>query len=70
MTMAEIRPTLKSLSREEKRSLLEALSEEMAREEATALIDPNLTYEVWSPFDAHEAAAALQRFLDESGPSK
>jgi hypothetical protein len=70
MTLAEIWPTLKNLSREDKRSLLEALSAEVNREEAMALTEPGRTHEVWSPFDADEAAAKLRRFLDESESSK
>lgn len=36
----------------------------------TRLFPPGSTVEIWSPFDAHEAATVLQRLLDEqrAGP--
>ncbi len=70
MTLAEIWPTLQTLSQTDKRLLVQALAAELAREEEASLVDVGGSYAIWSPFDAHEAAATLQRLLESSEPPK
>ncbi len=61
MSFQEIVEKLPELSHDEKLKLVELLQLELAAEQLT----PNTSYEVWSPFDAFEAADTLQRLLDE-----
>ncbi len=68
MTLAEIWPTLQTLSNDDKRLLVQALAAELAREEEASLVNTGGAYEVWSPYDAHEAAATLLRLLEKSEP--
>jgi hypothetical protein len=67
MSLAELLPKVEALPRGEKFRLVRLLVEELEKEEAddvTKIIPPNQSYPVWSPFDAHEAAAAMQKMLD------
>ncbi len=66
MTLSELWPTLQILSRAEKLRLIRSLADDLAQEEDAPLLVPGTAYPVWSQIDAHEAAAALLRFLEES----
>ena len=63
MSLAEVLPEARALPREDKIELLRVLSKELEENEAPFILPG--TYEVWSPFDAFEAAATMQRFLEE-----
>ena len=62
MVSTELLNTLRSLDRAEKLHVLQVLVSELAQEEAL-LLRPNMTYTVWSPYNAHEAADAMLKLL-------
>jgi hypothetical protein len=62
MASTELLNTLRALDRGEKLHVLQVLVSELAQEEAS-LLRPSMTYAVWSPFDAHEAADAMLKLL-------
>jgi hypothetical protein len=62
MVSTELLNTLRSLDRAEKLHVLQVLVSELAQEEAH-LLRPDMTYAVWSPYDAHEAADAMLKLL-------
>ena len=61
MSVTELLPTVHALPRHEKFRLMQALLTELAQEEGI----PEGEYPVWSPYEAHEAAATLMRMLEE-----
>jgi hypothetical protein len=62
MISTELLNALRALDRAEKLHVLQVLVSELAQEEAH-LLRPNMTYAVWSPYDAHEAAEAMLKLL-------
>ena len=65
MSLTELMPMLRALPRSEKVRAIQYLAAELGREEdVVALIRPGMTFEVWSPYDAHEAAATMMRALE------
>ncbi|MBD2241667.1 hypothetical protein H6G35_34645 [Aulosira sp. FACHB-113] len=64
MSIAELFPTLRNLSRAEKLQVMQFLVQELADEEALSL-QPRTTYHVWSPFNSHDAAVKLAALLEE-----
>lgn len=68
MTVIELFPTLRSLSRADKLKVMQFLIAELAREEEP-MLQPGATYSVWSPLNSHEAAHKLAQLL-ESEQSK
>ncbi|NOT53579.1 MAG: hypothetical protein HOP18_03145 [Deltaproteobacteria bacterium] len=65
MVSTELLNTLRTLDRAEKLHILQVLVSELAQEE-TYLLRPDMTYTVWSPYDAHEAAEAMLKLLKTS----
>lgn len=63
MSLSEVLHEVQSLSRIEKLRLIQALAEELAKDEG-ALIEPGLSYPVWSPDRAFAAAASLLQALE------
>jgi len=61
MSLAELLPAVQSLPRSDKFRLMQELIAELAREEALEAGE----YPVWSPHDAHQAAASLLLMLEE-----
>ena len=66
MVSTELLNTLRALDRAEKLHVLQVLVSELAQEEAS-LLSPDMTYAVWSPYDAHDAADALLKLLKAPG---
>jgi hypothetical protein len=64
MSLTELLPHLHSLPRNEKLRAIQLLAEDLAREEPANLLEPGQSYPVWSPWDAHEAAALLLKLLE------
>lgn len=64
MTLSELLPVVTSLSQGEKKQLLEILAEQLETSELKLL--GNDSFELVSPWNEHEAADVLQRFIDES----
>jgi len=60
MSLAELLPSIQALPRQEKFTLVQELIAELAREEAMAKGE----YLIWSPYEAHEAAATLLQLID------
>jgi len=61
MSLAELLPSIHALPRSDKFRLVQELIAELAQEEGLA----GGEYPVWSPYDAHEAAAVLLRLLEQ-----
>jgi hypothetical protein len=61
MSLTDLRPAVRALPRREKFLLVQELMADLAREEGAALIE----YPVWSPSDAHEAAAVMLQLLEQ-----
>lgn len=67
MSLAEVLPEVRSLSRLDKIRLIQLLAQELERDEG-GLIEPGQSYPVWSPDRAFTAAASLLQALeDEQG---
>ena len=61
MSLAELLPSIQALPRSDKFRLVQELIAELAQEEGLAAGE----YAVWSPYDAHEAAATLLQLLEQ-----
>jgi putative addiction module component (TIGR02574 family) len=64
MSLAEVLPNVRSLSRLDKIRLIQLLAQELEQDEA-CLIEPGRSYPVQSPNRAYAAAAALLQALEE-----
>jgi hypothetical protein len=64
MSLAEVLPEIRSLSRLDKIRLIQFLAQELERDDGS-LIESDRSYPVWSPDRAFTAAAALLRALEE-----
>ena len=62
MAIQELIPFLRKSSRSQKREVMQFLMRELESEEVIPLVQ-GATYEVWSPFDSHEAALKLATLL-------
>lgn len=65
MEMTQILPELRKLKRVEKLYIMQVLVSELAQEESE-LIQPGVSYPIWSPYDAYDAAATMLKVLQES----
>jgi hypothetical protein len=61
MSLAELLPAVDALSRCDKFRLVQELITELAQEEGI----PEGEYPIWSPYEAHKAAATLLQLLKE-----
>lgn len=69
MNATELFPALRNLSRDEKIKALKFLEQELQSEEdqkLLQLLQPGATYEIWSPFNSHEAAQTLAKLLEDT----
>lgn len=64
MSLTEVLPEVQTLSRLEKISLIEFLTQELERDK-DSLIEPGRSYPVWSPDRAYSAADTLLQVLAE-----
>lgn len=62
--MVQLLPRLRQLPRAEKLHVIQVLVSELAQEE-TLLLQPGVSYPVWSPYDAFEAAEVMLKALEE-----
>jgi hypothetical protein len=60
MSLHEVLPVVHRLPRADKYRLMRELLADLAQEEGLAAGE----YPVWSPYDAHEAAATLMQMLE------
>ena len=63
MKLAELIPALHELPRADKFRAVQFLTAELAQGEGGLL--PGAEYPIWSPFEAHDAAARLTQYLRE-----
>lgn len=63
MSVAELLPTLKQLDRAEKVLVMDFLAQELALTGDEFPFQLNSEYEIWSPYDASEAATTLEKLL-------
>lgn len=64
MTHTEPWTAVVELPRVEKLRLLQRLANDLAQDEVATAIQPNMPLEFWSPYDAHDTAAALNAALE------
>jgi hypothetical protein len=62
MVSVDLLNNLRALDRSEKLHVLQVLVSELAQEEQKSL-RAGMSYPIWSPYDAHEAAETMLRFL-------
>ena len=62
MTTAELMPLLRQLSRAEKLHVMQCLVSDLAQDESD-LIRQDMSYPIWSPYDAFEAADTMLKVL-------
>lgn len=60
-SLTELRPAVRALPTGDKFQLVQELIAELARDEGV----PPIEYPVWSPYDAHGAAATLLKLLEQ-----
>jgi hypothetical protein len=65
MSLTELRPAVRALPAGDKFLLVQELIAELAHEEGV----PPIEYPVWSPYGAHDAAAALLKLLEQEKAS-
>jgi hypothetical protein len=65
MSLAELRTAVRALPRRDKFPLVHERIAELAQEEGVTAIE----YPVWSPYDAHAAAATLLQLLEQEKAS-
>ena len=61
MSLAELLPAVQALPRSDKVRLVQELVAELAQSEGLTAGE----YPIWSPYDAHEAAATLMQLLEQ-----
>jgi hypothetical protein len=64
MSLAELLPAVRGLSRSDKLQLIQVLAADLAQAEALAPIAPGKTYPLRSPDRAYDAAAVLLQVLE------
>jgi hypothetical protein len=65
MSLTELRPAVQALPRSDKFLLVQELVAELAKEDGMEAIE----YSIWSPYDAHAAAATLLQLLQQEKES-
>ncbi|MBR8837650.1 MAG: hypothetical protein DSM106950_27495 [Stigonema ocellatum SAG 48.90 = DSM 106950] len=66
----ELLSVLRTLPRAQKLRLVQFLVSELATEEGVTPLEEGTTYQVWSPYDSHEAAHKLEQLLMEHQKTK
>jgi hypothetical protein len=69
MSLTELLPVLQELTRADKLRALQFLVLELAKEEGALLI-PEASYPIWSPYEAFDAAAVLLEVLERGKPNE
>ena len=63
--LVQLFPRLRELRRAEKLYVLQFLVSELAQEESS-LLQADVDYPIWSPFNAYEAADVMLQALDQA----
>jgi hypothetical protein len=69
MPLTELLPILQELSRADKLRVLQFLVLDLAKEEG-ALLTQEMSYPIWSPYEAFDAAAVLLNVLESEKSSE
>jgi len=64
MSVTELLPSLKTLSRTDKLKVMQFLAQELEVEEELSLLQSGKTYQIWSPLNSHKAAQTLAALLE------
>jgi hypothetical protein len=64
MSLSEVLPDVRALSRDDKVRLMELLNEDLRAADPTLALVPGAVYPIWSPTDAFSAAETLTKLLD------
>ena len=67
MSLVELMPARRSLSRHDKLRVIEMLAVELAQAEVSGPISAGQSYPLWAHDRAYDAAAVLLRALDADG---
>ena len=59
MSLSDLLPKVQSLTRADKLRLIQIMIVDLAQEEGLSLIEAGVTYPVWSPNHAFDAAEAM-----------
>lgn len=72
MSLTELRPALHALPRQEKFMLVQELLAELSQQEELTKAGVVLenSYPLWTPTENHEAAASLQKLLEDDKAGK
>lgn len=62
MSVVELLTEARALSQADRLQLIQQMAEELRLEQ---MIVPGATYEIWSPYEAYEAAAIMMKALEE-----
>jgi len=65
MSLVEVLPAVRMLSRGEKIRLVQLLTEELASSEEVPGLEAGQCYPVWSPHDAYAGAEVLLQLLEK-----
>jgi len=66
LELAKLVPILRELKRSEKLFVVQVLVSELAQEESSQLLQQDVAYPIWSPYDAFDAAETMIKALNES----
>jgi len=67
MSVTELLPSLKTLSRTDKLKVMQFLAQELEVEEELSLLQSGKTYQIWSPLNSYKAVQTLATLLEEKG---
>jgi len=70
MTLFDLLPSVRRLSRAEKAELIHVLAQDLVEPPEASLMVANQTYSIWSPDRAYDAAAVLLHALESEGSAK
>ena len=65
MSLAELMSALQNLPRNDKVEAIRFLVADLNRQEGTDCLQSGASYEIWTPFEAYDAARSLQQVLDQ-----
>jgi hypothetical protein len=68
MSLTDLVPAVQALPRADKLRLVQILVTDLAREEGVSILEGAVSYPVWTPYDAYDAAGVLLRALDSERP--
>jgi len=70
MSLADLLPEVHALPHPDKLRLLQFLADDLARAEGLSEVRPEATYPIWAPYDALEAAAVMDKVLQDDGAGR